>query len=268
MHRRLTTIMMTSLVLAAALSGCGNNSGSTGGGGGGQPSLPAGSTAQAIQARGKLIVGTKFDQPGFGNKSVTSNKIEGFDAEIARRVAERIFGTEGDIESKIEFVETPTPIRETSIIDGKVDIVVATYTIKPERKLKVDFAGPYYVDGQGVMVRKDDTTIKGVEDLAGKKVCTAPGSTSETNLKTKAPKADLSLLFPVYSDCAAALADKRVDAVSTDTGILLGLAAKNEGQFKVVGKAFSDEPYGIGLKKGDDEFRDFLNDTVVRRPSA
>jgi glutamate transport system substrate-binding protein len=192
-----------------------------------------------------------------------SNKIEGFDVEMAKIVAAAIFGgTPADAESKIEFVETVSKNREPYIQEGKVDFVVATYTINDTRKQVVDFAGPYYVAGQDIMVKKGDTSIKSVTDLNGKKVCSVAGSTSIKNVQEKAPQADISTSFDKYSLCAEALADGRVQAVTTDDIILLGLIKDNPGKFKLVKSTFTTEPYGIGVKKGDDAFRTFINDTI------
>jgi glutamate transport system substrate-binding protein len=226
------------------------------------PTHPAGSTMANIQAKGKLVVGTKYDQQGFGQQNPTTGKVEGFDVEIAKLIAVAIFG--GDVKSvegKVEYVETVSKNREPFIQDGRVDIVAATYTINNTRKQVVDFAGPYFLAKQDIMVKTEDTTIRTVTDLNGKKACTVKGSTSETNLRARAPRADVSL-FDTYSQCAEALRDGRVQAVTTDAPILAGLASRSERAFKLVEAPFSEEPYGIGLKKGDDVFRNFINDRL------
>ena len=215
-----------------------------------------------IQAKGKLVVGTKYDQLGFGQQNPTTSKVEGFDVEIAKLVAVAIFG--GDtksVEAKIEFVETVSKNRQPFIQDGKVDIVAATYTINEDRKKVVDFAGPYFVAKQDIMVKSDDSSIKTVADLNGKKACTVKGSTSDTNVRNLAPRAEVSL-FDGYSQCGEALRDGRVQAVITDAPILAGLVSKSDRAFKLVEAPFSEEPYGIGLKKGDDVFRNFINDRL------
>jgi glutamate transport system substrate-binding protein len=229
------------------------------------PTFPAGSTLDTIQKKGKLVVGTKFDQPGFGLKNPTTGAVEGFDTDIAELIAAAIFGGTGEtVEDKIEFVETVSAVRESSITDGKVDMVVATYTINDARKQIVDFAGPYFEAEQDIMVKKDDTTIKGVKDLNGKKVCSVQGSTSIKNvvLPQNAPQADTSIQFKTYSECAEALGDGRVQAVTTDNTILAGLVQASAGAYKLVGAPFSKEPYGIGIKKGDEAWRTFLNDRI------
>ena len=226
------------------------------------PEFEAGTTMATIQSNGKLVVGTKYDQPGFGLRNPTTQELEGFDIEIAKLIAQGIFGgTKEEAAQKIEFKEAVSKNREPYIQNGDVEIVVATYTINDTRKQVVDFAGPYFVAEQDIMVKTDNTDIESVEDLNDKKVCTVKGSTSEKNLMAKAPDADVTL-FEGYSQCAEALTDGRVDAVTTDNTILAGLVQASGGAFKLLKAPFSDEPYGIGLKKGDDAFRNFINDRL------
>jgi glutamate transport system substrate-binding protein len=217
---------------------------------------PAGSTMARIAEEGSITIGTKFDQPLFGLVDPRTGDVEGFDAEIARLIAERIGP---DVE--VEFVETPSAIRETAIIDGTVDMVVATYTINDTRKEKIAFAGPYYVAGQDIMVAAGDTSISGVEDLNGKRVCSVQGSTSVENVRTMAPEAEVTE-YDVYSKCADDLRNGRVDAVSTDNVILAGLVSTSDGAFELVDNPFTEEPYGIGVAKDDTDFRMFINDVL------
>src|SRR5262249_45473634 len=157
-----------------------------------------------------------------------------------------VAGELGVPEDKIEFVTTVSQNREPFIQQGKVDLVVASYTINDERKKKVSFAGPYYVAGQDLLVRADDSSITGPDSLSGKKVCSASGSTSAKRLKeTYVPKGAKLQEFDAYSKCVAALLGGSVDAVSTDDIVLAGYAAQNAGKLKVVGKPFSTERYGI-----------------------
>ena len=228
----------------------------------GPPQFAAGTTMAAIQSKGKLVAGTKFDQPLFGLKNPTNNQVEGFDVEVAKIIARAIFGS--DISNKVEYQEAVSRVREEVIKDGKVDLVVATYTINDERKKVVDFAGPYYVAGQDILVKKTNTTITGVESLAGKKVCTVQGSTSLTNVQKAAPQADVSITFDKYSLCVEAMKDGRVEAVTTDNVILLGFINDDPANLKLVNKPFTTEPYGIGVKKDDTAFRAFINDTLEK----
>jgi glutamate transport system substrate-binding protein len=246
----------TLAALALAATACGGDDGGDDlKSGGDTKKFAADTTMGRIQAKGTLTVGTKFDQPLYGEKTL-SGDVEGFDVEIAKIIA-------GELGVKTSFVEAVSKNREPFIQNGNVDIVVATYTINDKRKAIVDFAGPYYKTGQSLMVRKDDTTINSKDDLAGKKVCSVEGSTPAERIKTEAPKATVTL-FDTYGKCATALENKQVDAVTTDEAILLGLVSKKKDAYKVVGETFSEEPYGIGLKKGDQPFRDFLNDTLEK----
>jgi len=264
-NRWATAVLVATALTAAA---CGNSDKSTVSGGKStdstvaKPTFAAGTTMATLLAKGKITVGVKFDQPGLGQKNPTNNKVEGFDVEIAKQIALGIFGgNPGDIESKIEFKESTTPNREAFIENGTVDMVVATYTINDARKQRIDFAGPYYVAGQDILVKVNDSSIKGVNDLNGKKTCSVRNSTPAANVVKMAPQADLTL-FDTYSDCVQALRDGRVQSVTTDNSILLGFVAASPTDFKVVGNKFTDEPYGIGVKRGDDAFRTFINDRL------
>jgi len=241
------------MLLAAA---CG---GDDGGGGQAGAGFAEGSTMARLQQAGKVRVGTKFDQPLFGQKNL-EGKLEGFDVEIAKIIA----GELGIQPSGIEWVESVSANREPFIQQDKVDFVVATYTINDKRKQVVDFAGPYYVAGQDIMVTKGNPLgIKGPDDLAGKKVCSVTGSTPAENIRTNYPDAKLTE-FDVYSKCAEALKNGSVEAVTTDNVILLGLIDQDPEAFELVDKKFTKEPYGIGVKKGDTQFRSFINDVLEK----
>jgi glutamate transport system substrate-binding protein len=252
-------------LLALVLAACGDDGESvdaddTGGeaasSGAPAASFESGTTMARIKSAGEIKVGVKFDQPGFGQKNPTSGEVEGFDVEIAEHIAAAIGP---DVE--VEFTESVSKNREPFLQDGTVDMVVATYTINDTRKQQVDFAGPYFLAQQDIMVKADDTSIKSVTDLNGKDVCSVKGSTSVKNLAAKAPQSKVTEL-DTYSLCAGALTDGRVVAVSTDSPILAGLVQASDNEFKLVNAPFSDEPYGIGVEKGDDEFREFINDTL------
>ena len=182
---------------------------------------------------------------------------EGFDVEIGKIIAAEL----GIADDKIKWVETVSANREPFIQDGKVDIVVATYTINDERKEIVDFAGPYFVAGQTILVKEANTDINGPDDLAGKTVCSVEGSTPAANIEENYPDVELELT-DAYSNCLEPLRNDQVDAITTDNVILAGFVDQNEGEFKLVGEPFTEEPYGIGLKKDDTAFRTFINDVL------
>jgi glutamate transport system substrate-binding protein len=207
---------------------------------------------------GKLTIGIKFDQPGLGLRN-KDGSYSGFDVEVAKYVAGKL-GVKPDA---ITFKEAVSTQRETLLENGQVDFIVATYSITDKRKQSVDFAGPYYVAGQALLVRSDNTDIVGVESLNGnKKLCSVKGSTPSQNVKDNHAK-DVQLQeFDTYSMCVEALRSGSVDAVTTDDIILAGYAGQAPGEMKVVGEAFTEEKYGIGLKKGDQETRNKINDAI------
>ncbi|MFW3172345.1 glutamate ABC transporter substrate-binding protein [Geodermatophilus sp. CPCC 206100] len=218
----------------------------------------AGTTMAELAEAGQITVGTKFDQPGFGLLNPQTQDPEGFDVEIAKIVA----GELGIAAEDITWTETVSANREPFIQNGQVDIVVATYTINDTRKQVVDFAGPYYVAGQDIMVAAGNPEgIQGPDDLAGKTVCSVEGSTPAQNIRDNYAQANL-VTYDVYSKCADDLANGNVQAVTTDNVILTGLVAGNPEGFELVGNPFTEEPYGIGLSLGDTEFRTFINDVL------
>ena len=219
--------------------------------------FPAGSTMAKIAEAGTLRVGTKIDQPGFGLAN-TAGDPEGFDVEMAKLVAAKL----GLSEDEIEFTETVSANREPFLQNGTVDMVVATYTINDKRKEVIDFAGPYYEAGQDIMVAAGNPEgIEGPDDLAGKTVCSVEGSTPAETIRTQYPEASL-VLYDAYSKCADDLRNGNVQAVTTDNVILTGFVAGNPEGFELVGNPFTEEPYGIGVPKGQDDFRDFINDVL------
>jgi glutamate transport system substrate-binding protein len=221
--------------------------------------LPA--TAEKIKAAGKIRIGVKYDVPFMGLQNSITNDVGGFDAEVGKIITKAIFGSAD--KSKIEWVEAISRNREPFIQEGKVDIVISTYTINDARKKLVDFAGPYVSAKQDILIYKVDAdSIKSVTDLNGKKVCSVQGSTSLNNLKKEAPRADV-VAFNTYSECVEALKDGRVQAVTTDDLILISFAKKFSA-FQLVGKPFTDEPYGIGMKKCDTEMRNWVNDLIEK----
>jgi glutamate transport system substrate-binding protein len=250
------------LALTLGLAACGGDDEDGGGQASTEASFAEGTTITTmarLNQAGTVTVGTKFDQPLFGLKNL-EGKPEGFDVEIAKLIA----GEMGIAADKVNFIEAVSANREPFIQQDKVDFVVATYTINDKRKQVVDFAGPYYVAGQDIMVAKGNPEgIAGPDDLAGKKVCSVTGSTPAENIRTNYPDAKLTE-FDVYSKCAEALKNGQVQAVTTDNVILLGLISQDPEAFELVGKPFTEEPYGIGLKKGDDQFRTFINDTLQK----
>ena len=212
-----------------------------------KPKFELASFMYSIQTKGKIRIGTQEDNFPFSVKNPATSKWEGFDVEIGRSLAKAIFGTDGDIETKIEWVAVTSATRIPSITDNKVDVIIKTFTINEDRKKQIDFSDVYFNTGQRILVKTSNTTIKEAADLAGKNVCAQKGSTSEQNITKAAPTAKL-LLLDSYPACLIALQQGQADAVSTDEAILFGLV-KQDPTTKIVGKTFSTEDYGIGVKK-------------------
>ncbi len=253
------TAGLAATVLALALAGCGGDDDA-------EPEVvddaefPAGTTMAELSSAGKMTVGTKFDQPGFGLLGL-DDVPEGFDVEVAKIIA----GALGIAPEDITWKESTSDIREQVIEDGEVDMVVATYTINEERAQRITFAGPYYEAGQQLMVLEENDSIAGPEDLAGNpdsKVCSVTGSTPSEQIKEYLASESQLVLFDVYDKCVQALEDDQVDAVTTDNVILLGFVSESDGAYKLVGEQFTKEPYGIGIKKGDTAFCEFINTTL------
>ncbi len=207
----------------------------------------------------KIVVGTKFDQPGLGMRN-PDGTMSGFDVDVATYVAQEL----GYGPDKIDWKESPSGQRETLIQNGQVDYIVATYSITDAREEKVDFAGPYLITGQSLLVRADNTDITGAESLQNnKKLCSVSGSTPAQNIKNEYPGVQLQQ-YDTYSACIEALKNGAIDAVTTDEVILAGFAAQNPGAFKIVGEPFTVERLGIGLKKGDTELQTKINDALIK----
>lgn len=219
--------------------------------------LPQSRTWTKAKKRGYLRVGAKEDQPYLGEKDPATGVYSGFDIEIARMMSASL----GFDPKTIRFKTIASANRETALQNGQIDYYVGTYTINDMRKKLVGFAGPYYMAGQGLLVRTDEDDIRGPQDLAGKTVCSAAGSTPYQRIAADYPKADL-VAYDTYSICVDNLLTYQVDVVTTDDAILLGFAAKAPDEMKVVGKPFSQEPYGIGVPRSDNALRFALDDAL------
>ncbi|WP_274565149.1 glutamate ABC transporter substrate-binding protein [Streptomyces spiramyceticus] len=253
-------------VLALTATACGGESGTAGDkpkdptGGKDAPKLPTYTVAKDVkldsptlkkaQKAGKITFGAKNDQPYLGFED-TDGKRSGFDIEIAKMVAADL----GFSADQISFKTVDSGVRETTISKGDVDLYVGTYTINDERKKQVGFAGPYFMAGADLLVRKDEKTITGPDSLKGKKVCSIVGSTPLQEIKKPKYGAKTTELSK-YSECVQQLINNEVDAVTTDDAILKGYAAQRPTKLKVVGKPFTKEPYGIGMSKDDKVLRE------------
>ena len=270
--RGLTRTFALGLVLAFIATACT-------GGGTATPSATAAATAStstrprfelstyqySLQTKGKIRIGTQEDNTPFSVKNPATGKWDGFDVAYGREIAKGIFGESDDPDKFIEWVPVTSATRIPTLTDNKADVIIKTFTINEDRKKQIDFTDVYFKTGQRILVKKDNTSIKEAADLAGKTVCAQRGSTSEQNITTATGGAARPLLLDSYPACLLALQQGQADAISTDETILFGLA-KADPNTKLVGKYFSTELYGIGVKKSAGDrtgFVDFLNRTQV-----
>jgi glutamate transport system substrate-binding protein len=246
----LGAILLTGAAIAGGLAGCGGGGATT--------------VVQKAKDDKKLVIGVKYDQPGLGLKQ-PDGTVVGFDVDVAKYIANQL----GVPASGITWKEARSANRESFLQQGQVDMVVATYSINDDRKKKVTFGGPYYIAHQDTLIRADDSSITSLDTLAGKKICQVTGSnswkniTQGTNKESKKVAADL---VPAggYDECITKLKGKAIDAVTTDDTILAGFAKREGSSVKVAGAPFTDEKYGVGLKKGDKESCDAVNKAIVK----
>jgi putative glutamine transport system substrate-binding protein len=221
----------------------------------GAPATETGSkTMENIQKRGKLVVGVKFDTKLFGLKDPGSGKVEGFDIDMAKALAKKILGDE----TKIELKEVTSKTRMPLLMNGDIDLIIATMTITEERKKEVEFSDVYFKAGQSLLVKKG-SPIKSVADVKkGTKVLAVKGSTSTDNIRKASPEATV-LEFENYQEAFTALKAGQGDTLTTDNAILYGMV-QQDPNYQVVGGTFTDEPYGMAIRKGDTGFASYVNE--------
>jgi glutamate transport system substrate-binding protein len=248
--RHLGTAMAALATVAMGLTGCG--------------AKKAESVVEKAKDQKKLIIGVKFDQPGLGQKQ-PDGSVKGFDVDVATYIAKQL----GVDAKNITWREARSANRDSFVQNGTVDMVIATYSITPERQKKVTFGGPYYVAHQDVMIRSNDNSIKSLQDLKNKKICAVQGSVSWKNitegtnkLRVKVPASTVPANG--YDDCITKLKGGAVDVVSTDNTILAGFAAREGSAVKVINVPFTDEKYGVGIKKGDTKSCEAINNAITK----
>lgn len=243
-HKKRTirwAVAILSLLVALTASGCGDK---------------ATNTLDAIKKRGKVIAGVKYDTKLFGLQDPATGKVEGFDIDIAKALAKKVLGDE----TKVELKEVTSKTRIPLLQNGDIDLIIATMTINEERKQQVDFSDVYFEAGQSLLVKKG-SPIQGLESLTkDSKVLAVKGSTSAKNIREKAPDATV-LEFENYQDAFTALKAGQGDALTTDNAILLGMQ-QQDSNYVLVGGNFTDEPYGIAIRKGDTAFVDTVNELL------
>ena len=249
--RVIVAMLLAAAAFAVAACGDDEEEEPAGGGGGGQSAeqFDPSTTLGKIQENREITIGVKYGVPPFGFQNPQTDSVEGFDVDLGKAVAEKL-----GVEPK--FIEAISDNRIPFLQDGTADLILSTMTINAERAQEIEFSNPYYV-ASGRILTKSDSPIKGLEDLAGKRVCTALGSTYEETIREQAPKADLKLVDS-YSECLELIQNGAVDAVSTDDVILTGMVIQDD-TLHMVGDELTTEPYGAGIKKGETEMVDFVN---------
>ncbi|MFB7813112.1 transporter substrate-binding domain-containing protein [Paenibacillus chitinolyticus] len=253
-------ILLTFILVLGACGKAKDNGGSTGGstpGGSAAPTTDT-KTLDAIKQRGKFVVGVKFDTNLFGLKDPGTGQVNGFDIDISKAIAKKLLGDE----TKVELKEVTSKTRIPMLQKGDIDAIIATMTISEERKKEVDFTDVYFKAGQSLLVKKG-SDLKSIDDVVkkkGVKVLTVKGSTSAKNIRAKAPDAQV-LEFENYQEAFTALKSGKGEALTTDNAILYGMTKQDPG-YEVVGGTFTDEPYGIAVRKGDAEFTKAVNDVL------
>ncbi|MGI8645308.1 MAG: glutamate ABC transporter substrate-binding protein [Nocardioides sp.] len=254
--------VVAGLGLALSLAACGDAGGDSGGVDVQAEEVDAGKFEEGTKMAeladaGEITVGVKYDQPGLGFKDASSDIPTGFDVEIAKLlVADLGIDPESD---SVTWEETISDNSEPYLEEGRVDLVLATYSITDERRQIVGQTGPYFITGQQVLVAAD-SDITGIDDLKGEEVCSVTGSTSLENVETAGA---VGAPADTYSQCAEDVLNGSVAAMSTDGSILLGLAAQNEGELKVVGDEFSEERIGVGYSIDSPEMCEWINGVLT-----
>ena len=230
------------ILLLLAVSGCGRK--------------PEGNVYTQAKESKTIYWGVKADTRLFGLMNIKTGKIEGFEIDLANALTKQILGKDG----QAEFVQTTPKTRIPLLKNGNIDAAIATMTITPERKKQVDFSTPYFNAGQSLLV-KDDSDIKNIRDLNGKTAVAGKGTTAVANVKKFAPKAKV-LEYDDYGQAFAALKAGQGQAMTTDNGVLAGIASENPG-YKLVGGTYTTEPYGIAVNKGQKDMLKQINKALA-----
>ena len=254
-------LVVASLALAVTAA-CGGNAGSDDEGAdvkvdeNAASSFDDGTYMKELADKGTINVGVKYDQPGTGFMGATDDMASGFDPEMGKILAASL----GIAPEDITWKETISDNREPFLESGEVDLVIATYSITPERQQIVGQAGPYYVTGQQLLVA-EDSDIQSVDDIKGESVCSVTGSTSLETVEAKGAKPKG---FDTYSECRDQVLNGSIDVMTTDGAILQGYAAQDPDELEVVGDEFSTEKYGVGYSKDAPEMCQWIVDTLTQ----
>lgn len=245
------TLMLSSLLFLGA---CSSDEGSA--------TEPTSSTDQvtveSIKEAGVLKVGVKEDVPNFGLKNTETGEIEGFEIDIAKKLAEDILGDPDAIELTPVTAKTRGPLLD----NGEVDMIIATFTVTDERKETYNFTDAYYEDAVGLLVKKEKN-YAGLKDMDGATIGVSQSSTTADAIKAEAEQYDITMDFSEYAtypEIKAALDSGRVDAFSVDRSILAGYL---DDSTEILSDRFATQDYGIATKKSNTELAEHVNELIT-----
>lgn len=220
-------------------------------------STASGGALDQIKANGVLKVGVKADVPGFGLQNTSTGEFEGFEIDLAKKLAEAILGDANAISLQAVTAKTRGPLLDT----GELDMVIATFTITEERKLTYNFSQPYYTDAVKLMVKKD-SGITGLKDMDGKTIGVAQSATSREILQAAADELGINVSFneyPTYPEIKTALDSGRVDCFSVDGSILAGYV---DDTTVILDETYAPQEYGVTTRLDATDLAEFVDDFV------
>ena len=209
-------------------------------------------TVDEIKESGKVIIGVFSDKAPFGYVD-ENGKYQGYDVYFAERIAK-------DLGVDVEYVSTDPASRVEYAATGKVDIILANFTVTEERAEKVDFALPYMKVKLGV-VSPDTAVVRSIDDLKGKTLIVVKGTTAETYFEKNEPDVKLQK-YDEYADAYNALLQGRGDAFSTDNTEVLAWAIVNPGYTVGIDALGNADTIAPAVQKGNTSLLNWLNDEI------
>ncbi|WP_113699971.1 transporter substrate-binding domain-containing protein [Nonomuraea lactucae] len=215
----------------------------------------AGDGPESVVDKDRLVIAVRPDLPSIGFRR-PDGKLEGFDVDVGRYIARKLG-------KQATFVPVLAAERERAATSGRADLVLATYSITMDRKQHVLFAGPYHVSYQDILVRRDDTSIRNVRDLKGRRICEVQGSNAAQRVVDERGVAARVVPVRDYAACLAALKADELDAITTNEVILAGLAIQDGSGLRLVNAQFNEQRTGVGMRKGDVEGCEAVNRAIT-----
>lgn len=241
-------LVVPAAALSLALTGCSAPADASGG-----ATSDSARTVEQIKQSGKVRIGVFSDKAPFGYVDA-DGKYAGYDVVYAERIAK-------DLGVDVEYTSVDPAARVEFLEAKKVDIILANFTVTPERAEKVDFAKPYFKVSLGV-VSPDKAVIKDVKELDGKSLIVVKGTTAETYFEKNHPEVKLEK-YDQYNEAYSALQDGRGDAFSTDNTEVLAWSLSNPGFTTGITSLGDTDTIAAAVVKGNDNLRDWLNEQLV-----